>query len=189
MNNDAARLSSELAKRMNYRLHAKQLNIPILNDFVVQEDGNPQTVLLATGSGFIEQLTSDGFVEEGDFEKRINLVIDNTKQFMRINGCENVNNSFMKLREYSNGTFNFSIYVQDMVLPIPGQKRVLRSFVAFFYEPRMKDFYQFTLSIGPIALPAEHLKVWKIDLIDDQVTIGLDSMLKTLLDNLSYKDK
>ena len=143
MNNDnQMNMMVDAARMMNYKLHAEQLNIPIVNGFQVENDGNPQTILLASGHGFTEQLTSDGFIQDVDFENRINLVITNTKQFMRNNNCENVDNSFIYYKDYSNGVFNFKLYVQDIIIPIQNEKKVIRTLIAYFVEPKMNDNYQ-----------------------------------------------
>lgn len=187
-NQDIQRATIDMARMMNYKMHAEQLYIPILNGFQVQNDNNPQTILLASGHGFMEQLTSDGYIEDGQFEKRIDLVINNTKQFMKNNGCENVENSFIYYKDYNNGTFNFKLYVQDMVVNIENQKKVIRAFIAYFVEPRMHDFYQLSLSVGPFTMPTEQLKIGIIDLEQDQITISLDNLMKTIMDNLKYKN-
>lgn len=173
---------------MNYRMHAEQLFVPILNDFQVENDNNPQTILLASGHGFVEQLTSDGHIDDGQFEQRIDLVIKNTKEFMKNNNCENVDNSFIFYKEYNNGVFDFKLYIQDMIIPVQNEKKVIRNFIAYFVEPKMHDFYQFSLSAGPFTMPTEQLKIGIIDLQNDQVTISLDNLMKTLLDNLKYKN-
>lgn len=187
-NQDIQRATIDMARMMNYKMHAEQLYIPILNGFKVQNDNNPQTILLASGHGFMEQLTSDGYIEDGQFEKRIDLVINNTKQFMKNNGCENVENSFIYYKDYNNGTFNFKLYVQDMVVNIENQKKVIRAFIAYFVEPRMHDFYQLSLSVGPFTMPTEQLKIGTIDLEQDQITISLDNLMNTIMDNLKYKN-
>ena len=181
-------VATDMARMMNYRMHAEQLFVPILNGFQVENDNNPQTVLLASGSGFTEQLTSDGYIEDGQFEQRIELVIKNTKEFMRNNNCENVDNSFIYYKDYNNGVFNFKLYVQDLIIPIQNEKKVIRTFNAYFVEPKMHDFYQFSLSAGPFTMPTEQLKIGTIDLQSDQVTMSLNNLMTTLLDNLKYKN-
>ncbi len=187
-NTNQVNVAIDMARMMNYRLHAEQLSIPVLNDFQVENDNNPQTILLASGHGFTEQLVSDGYIDDGAFEQRIELVINNTKQFMKNNGCENVDNSFIYYKDYNNGVFNFKIYVSDMIIPVNHEKRIIRQFNAYFVEPKMHDFYQLSLSAGPFTLPTEQLKVGIIDLQNDQITVSLDNLMKTLLDNLKYKN-
>lgn len=188
MNQNQVNVAMDMAQMMNYKMHAQQLYVPILNDFQIENDNNPQTILLASGHGFIEQLTSDGHINDGEFEQRIDLVITNTKQFMKNNGCENVDNSFIYYKDYNNGIFDFKLYVQDMIIPVQNEKKVIRNFLAFFVEPKMHDFYQLSLGAGPFTMPTEQLKTGTIDLQNDQVTISLDNLMKTLLDNLKYKN-
>ena len=38
---------------------------------------------------------SDGYIEDGQFEDRINKVINSSKQFMITRGCENLDGSFI----------------------------------------------------------------------------------------------
>ncbi len=180
--------TNDTARMMNYRLHAEQLSVPVLNDFQVQNDNNPQTVLLAAGHGYIEQLTSDGHIDDGQFEQRIELVIKNTKDFMNNNNCENVDNSFIYYKDYNNGIFNFKLFVQDIIIPVQNEKKVIRNFLAFFVEPRMHDFYQLSLGAGPFTMPTEQLKIGTITLENDQVTMSLNNLMMILLDNLKYKN-
>ena len=174
----------DIARIMNYRLHAEKLNIPILNGFQVQNDQNPQTILLASKDGFMEQLVSDGYIADGEFEQRIDLVIKNTIEGMKNSGMD-VN--FIYYKDYNNNTFNFKLYVQDMIINMPSEQKVIRSFNAFFVEPRMHDFYQLSISVGPFDMPTNQLKLGTIDLSQDQITILLDNLMKTLLDNLTYR--
>ena len=183
--NSIEQTATDLAKIANFRLHAENLAIPILDGFTVEQDENPQVILLATGHGIVEQLVSDGPIKDSKFEDRISLVIENTKQFMRNNNCRDVDQSFIFYKDYNNGTFNFKIYFQDMVLP---QQKAIRNIIAYFVEPRMHDFYQFSLSAGPFQMPTELLKLGTIDLDNDQVTSMLSNLMQNLLDSLSYKD-
>lgn len=187
-NEGVQQISDNVARMMNYRMHAKQLFIPVLKEFKVQNDNNPHTILLASGNGFVEQLTSDGYIKDGEFEKRIELVINNTKQFMKNNGCENVDNSFIYYKDYNNGVFNFKLYVEDMIMNTGNQKKVIRNFIAYFVEPKMHDFYQLTLGAGPFTMPTEQLKTGIIDLKQDRITSLLDKLMQTLLNNLKYKN-
>ena len=177
----------EIAKTMNYRMHAENLSIPVLDKFEVKNADNPQTVLLAIGNGLIEQLTSDGYVDESKFDERIDLVIKNAKEFMKENACQNIDNSFIYYEDYSNGVFNFKLYFSDMIIPLNGQYKVIRQLNAYFVEPRMHDFYQLSISAGPFKYPTEDLKTGMIDLTNDSITHSLDTLMKQLMDNLKYK--
>ena len=75
-----------------------------------------------------------------------------------------------------------------MILNVQNDKKIIRSFNAYFVEPKMKDFYQFGISAWPFTMPTEKLKMGEINLSDDQVTITLESMLIKLLNELKYKE-
>ena len=192
MNNDLKnanleQLGTEMAEMLNYKKHAEILNVPIIQGFEIKNDNNPQTILLAAKEGFVEQLVSDGPIGNDNFEDRVNLVINNTKQFMKNNSEENVDNSFIYYKDYSNGLFNFKIYVCDMVMTVTGERKIIRQFNAYFVEPKMRDFYQLSLSAGPFAFPTEQLKAGTLDLVNDQTTILLNNLMQVLMDNLKYK--
>ena len=189
MNNENTNNAAiDMARLMNYRMHAKQLKVPVLNNLKIVNVDNPQTVLLATGGAFVEQLVSDGHIEVDEFDKRIELEIEKTKNFMRNSNYENVDNSFIKYKDYNNGIFDFKMYIQDMIMKVKDEKKVIRTIMAFFVEPKMHDFYQFSLSVGPFPMPTEHLKIGIIDLENDQVTKTIDGAMKNLLDNLKYNN-
>lgn len=178
----------DIARNLNYRMHAEQLNIPVLNGLQVIEDKNPQIIMVATGGGYTEQLVSDGYIADGEFEKRIEDVIATTKKWMESNHFENVGNSFIKYKDYSNGVFNYKLYVQDMIIPDANGKKVIRMMIAYFVEPKMHDFYQASLSVGPLPMPTEKLKVGVIDLEHDEITAILDKAFTIYLNNLKYKN-
>lgn len=181
--------SIDLATKLNFKLHADQLNIPVINGLQVLDDEDPQTILLASSQRFVEQLTSDGAVDKDQFSQRLELVIENTKKYMVEMGCDNVDNSFIYYKDYNNGVFNFKLYVCDVIVPINGEKKVIRQFNAYFVEPKMMDFYQLSMSAGPFSYPTNQIKLGVIDLENDQITITLDNMMKSVLDGLKYKNQ
>lgn len=176
--------AANIAKMMNYRVHAERLNIPVLEGFKVEESNIPSVILLASKDGIMEQLVSDGYIDE-DFQDRINLVINNTKGFMKKTGCENPDDSFIYFKDYSNGIFNYKLYFCDIIK----DNKIIRQLNAYFIEPEMHDFYQLSLSINPIPLPTEMLKVGQIDLENDNITKILYNLMKILLDNFGYIKK
>ena len=180
--------SVDLARKMNFKLHAEQLDIPVVNGLQVLEDGDPQTVLLASSQRFVEQLTSDGLVDKDGFLQRIEDVIKSTKDFMTEIGCENVDNSFIFYKDYNNGVFDFKIYVCDIIKPIDGENKIIRQFNAYFVEPKDLDFYQLSLSSGPFSYPSDQIKVGVVDLENDLITNTLNDMMTHVLDNLKYKN-
>lgn len=176
--------AANIAKMMNYRVHAEKLNIPILTGFKVEESNIPSVILIAKNEGIMEQLVSDGFIDE-PFIDRVNLVINNTKDFMKKTGCDNPDDSFIFYKDYSNGIFDYKLYFCDIIK----DNKVVRQLNAYFIEPEMHDFYQLSLSVNAFSLPTTMLKVGKIDLENDKITKMISNLMKILLDNLDYKKK
>lgn len=178
----------DMLNTANYRAHATQLNVPLLMGLEVKESNNPQTILVASNNHYLEQLTSDGALKEGEFLDRINVVIDTTKHYMKDQNCENVDNSFLFYQDYNNGVFDFKIYVQDTILPVSDGKKAVRTMIAYFEEPKMHDFYQLSLAVGPFVMPTEELTLGVIDLENDATTKELERLMKLILTHLRYKD-
>ena len=185
MNNETINAAVQAADMMNLKLHAENLVIPVINGLNVVQSNNPQTILMANSDAFIEQLTSDGPIKDDTLESRVELVINNTKSFLT---SKNVETNFMFYKDFSNGDFNFKIYVQDLIIPKDDAKNLVRNFIAYFVEPNMKDFYEFTLSYGPIIMPTEIIKNGVIDLENDEVTRSVEKMFMDLVNNLKYKN-
>lgn len=178
-----------ISKLLNCKLHAEKLNIPVYNNFKLIYNNDPRIIISAKGNGFFEQLLSDGPLKQDEtFEDKINLVIKNTKEYMKSNCCDQVENSFRYLKDYSNGVFNFKIYMQDLIINNGNIKKVIRTLNAFFVEKEFNDFYQFSLSMGPFEFPTEQLILNKIDLENDLNTKNLNNMMNQILENLKYKN-
>ena len=165
-------------------MHAEQFDIPMFSFMQKEQSPIPQVILVAEGKGFTEQFILDGSMDDGEkFEDRINLVLSNTKKLM-----PNLDIKFYYYKEYSNGIFNYKLYFQDAIIDTHEGKKITRAINAYFVEPRMKDFYQFSLSTEPLLMPPKILNPDKVDLQNDKMTIALNSLMKDLLDNLKYKN-
>ena len=178
---------NNITQAANYKLHAEQLSVPVLDDFHLVNDDNPQIIFTAMGHGYIEQLVSDGHIEDDDFENRIDLVIKNVKEYMKANNFEDVDKSFIYYKDYDNGVFKFKLYFQDMIRNEGDNKKIMRTLYAFFVEPNFHDFYQFSLGTGQFDMPTKMLKPGVIDLENDQVTRAIDKLMQGLLENIKYK--
>lgn len=183
---DLQQKTAEMARMMNYKLHAESLNIPLLNEFNPIEPQNAQTILYAMHEkGFVQQLVSDGPLAQGEtFEQRVDLVVSNTIAFMKQNNYTSSGNGYFFVKDFSNGTFNFKIYAQDIVF---GNK-VVRMLNAFFLEPRFNDFYQASVSVAPLPYPTQVLKVGEFDVQNDVITRLILNMLEAMLENITYKN-
>ena len=176
----------ELTRMLNYKMHAGILFIPLLNGLEVKESEFPQSILLAQGNGIIEQIVSDGHIEENEFENRIQIAIDSAKEYMKENNCEKVDESISFYKDYSNGIFKYKVYIQDVIKEIEGQKCITRMLNAFFIEPKMKDMYQVTISAGAFTMPETEIQLGKLDLENDEVAKTINNLLHIVLDNLRY---
>lgn len=179
-------IASEITNIINISEYGNHLFIPVLDGLVEQKSDEPQNLLIATCDGLVEQLVCDGDMGEELFIDRINNIINNTKKFMEENGCENVDNSFAFYKDYSNGIFNFKVYIQDLIIPTSEEIKKFRTFIAFFVDPETNAFYQLSIGAGPFAYSDEQLKLGEFDLNNDMVTIGLNDSLNVLMDNIKY---
>ena len=122
------------------------------------------------------------------FEQRINLVEKNTLNFMKSHSSLNNEQNLFFYKDYSNGIFNYKIYVQDFIVNVQNTTKVIRQLNAYFIEPKFNDFYQLTIASPALQMPTEILKLGVVDIASDQITQSLDNLLKLLMDNLKYKD-
>ena len=174
---------------MNFGLHARQLDIPLLNNFKIEESNEPQIVFAATDGMFIEQLVSDGPMKPNEtFEQRINLVVKNTTEFMNKYSPANNESKLFYYKDYSNGVFNYKIYVLDGIIEVNNTTKVIRQFNAYFIEPKFNDFYQLTISAPALTMPTEVLKLGVVDLETDEITQSINNLLTMAMDNLKYKN-
>lgn len=176
-----------ITRDIDYQLHAQGLNIPLLEGFQVLESDDAQIILLAEKDGFTEQFTSDGYMEEGTFDQRVEVVIESTKQFMRDAGCERVDEAFRFYKETSNNSFTYRTYVCDMIIPINDEKIVQRQFISYFYDPVINDFYQITVSSSPATMPPKDIVLEKVDIDNDKVTSLLNKYMDEITQKLDYR--
>ncbi|MBQ8424749.1 MAG: hypothetical protein IJX17_01855 [Clostridia bacterium] len=172
---------------VNFREHAKILSIPLFNGFKKVEPDNEQTVFLTNNNhGVMYQVTSDGKMNEKEkINVRIKFVIERTLRYMKEQGFEAGDDTFFYYQDFDSDDFGFKIYIQDIIMP--NNKKVIRSFNAFFIEPQYKDFYQVVMSVGPFDYPTETLKVGEMDLDEDPITKNVMVLFEELLKNIKYK--
>lgn len=187
-NIDINNITMNMAQTLNFRLHAEQFSIPMLQNFKIEETQDPQIVFNATDGMFIQQLVSDGTMRTNEtLEQRIDLVVKNTINFMKKYSQLNNDNSLFYYKDYSNGIFNYKVYVQDFIIEVDNVKKIIRQMNAYFIEPNFRDFYQLTISSPALQMPTEILKLGVVDLINDQITRSIDNILNQVMSNMSYK--
>lgn len=189
---DKVGVINQFANDLNYKLHASQLDIPLINGFnIVENNEFPNIVFNATyqGSLFTEQLVSDGPMNPNEtLDQRINLVVRNTIEGLKQMSQDNNDKSMFYYQDYSNNIFNYKIYVIDTIIDTTIGKKVSRSLNAFFIEPKFNDFYQLSIASPLMVMPFDKLKLGEVDLETDDLTIKLYEMLKFMMNNLKYKD-
>ena len=99
----------EFVKKLN-EVYSDNFNIPILSGFKLVD--NPGTLFTAVSpEGYVEQFIIDGkLLEDEDFDKRLEKVIDKTKQSMRDSGLDNPDIHFINYKKVKSNGIDFSVY-------------------------------------------------------------------------------
>lgn len=186
MDNELLEKVKEIAKTANIKMHAQSLNIPVIDGFEVMKTDNVKTIFLAIdGNGFTQQMTGDGALNPGEtLEDRVDFVMNDVAQFMKLNGDEEAGNRCFFVKDYDNGVFKFKLYVQDLIL----QGNLLRMLSAFFVEPKFNDFYQMSISVGPFPYPTTSFTVGSFNPDTEPISNLLISMMEAVLQELKYKE-
>lgn len=171
-----------------YRLRAQHLSVPILPSLVIQAPDNPQTVMLASKPGMTEQLVSDGPLGDQPIQQRIDLVfltlIESTELLQRQFGVRILANDIVSIGDYETEEFSFKLYLHDQQLVDQyGMECAIRNLYAFFIDSHWGDFYQMSLSAGPMQLPLRQCRLGVVDSADPLFS-GMMDMMRGLMDNL-----
>ena len=179
-----------MANDMNIKEHAKILSVPVMNDFTINtDDGKFVNTILSysNGSGLNESLISDGSMLPNEtFEKRIEMVNGNVIKYLKNLSDKNTESNIFFLKDF-NATFKFKVYVQDTLIEVANELKLIRSLNAYFIEPKYNDFYQLTLSAGTFNYPVENIEVGKY-LENDVLTKALIEILEIIMSNLKYNE-
>jgi len=179
----------ENEENVDYKELAKVLDIPLFTGFEKVEAEDKHTVFMTSNNhGIMYQVICDGKMNEKEtISVRINMFIEKTLRFMKSQGFETDENTFMHYKDYEDYDFGFKCYFQDIIMSQVG--KVIRSINAFFIEPRNKNFYQVVMSVGPYKYPTSSLKVGEIDLENDAITKNIMILFEELLANIKYTDE
>lgn len=178
--------AKEFIRTLDKKIARHLLDIPLLDNFKMAE--TPQYFFSATDGAFMEQLSAYGPMKQNEtFEQKINLVLKDELNFMKICSPANDENSIFYYKDYSNGIFDYKIYVQDLKIDIDNTTKIMRRFHAYFIEPRLNTFNQITISSPAVSMSTKTLKLGVVDLNTDQTTQNIDNLLKVVMDNLKYK--
>lgn len=183
MKNDKA---LEFVKKLN-EAYPDNFNIPILGGFRLID--NPGTLFTAVSpDGYVEQFLIDGkLLEDEDFDKRLEKVIDKTKQSMRDSGLDNPDIHFIDYKKVKSNGIDFTVYIQDNVININNKSRIIRQFNIYFLDNKSNNFNLLTLASPPIDLPSDKIIVDRIDLENDVITKNLDVIVTDIINNINYK--
>ena len=176
----------EFVKKLN-EVYSDNFNIPILSGFKLVD--NPGTLFTAVSpEGYVEQFIIDGkLLEDEDFDKRLEKVIDKTKQSMRDSGLDNPDIHFINYKKVKSNGIDFSVYIQDNIINISNKFRIIRQFNIYFFFIFSNNFNLLTLASPPIELPNDKIIVDRIDLENDVITNNLDIIVTDIINNISYK--
>lgn len=177
-------LMYEYTKMANYKLHAQQINWPLLKEFQVQNLDNqpPDIIMFASRAPFFIQVKSMGPMLEKNLEQMIANENKASMNYLKQSNCKRAEDSIFYYKDYNNGTFNFKIYVVDMI----EEQSFKRFLSAYFVEPKFKDVYQVSVLFSFAGKP-ENFKPWVVDLENDELTKYLNDMLTLIMDNIKYK--
>lgn len=187
---DSSKNLGDIASIMNLKLHAGTLYVPVLKSLELEATTDePQSIFIAKGGGFTEQLVADGPLREGEtVEDRIEKVIVNIKQFMASNQMVDPEKHVFFYKDFQNENgFSFKVYVQDMIFSRDDEQKIIRMLSGFFSSnDKFNDFYQLSLSVGPFSYPTTMLKPGIVD-PDDAVTKQVITGLETIMSAIKHK--
>lgn len=177
----------EAATRANSIINVQDLSIPVLDDFVIQQNikVDSKFIFVATKDGAIEQFLTDGqLIDDEDFEDRIEKVLNGIRREVRNNPLYKGNGRYIDFYKFhKTKLFNFKIYVQDILID---KDHFVRQMNAYFIEPKSKEFCQLSLAIGQY-LKSEYKLLREIDDYNNDILIKtLEEAMILIMDNIVY---
>ena len=184
----------KLVNKLNTIENVNNLDIPILDGFKVLKNeitSDSNIIFVAGKDNTIEQFLTEGTVDETvkveDKIKEITKYLDNQ---VKNNPLYKNRKYITKYKQFNNGTFDFEIYVQDIITGTSTNTSFIRQLNAFFIEPQGREFCQVSLSAGRYRVSEKYKLINDIKKLNDDVIIKeLDKALLIILNNLKYKKK
>ena len=185
---------SKLINKLNTIENINNLDIPILDGFKVlkNEIDSESNIIFVAGKGnTIEQFLTEGTIDETvkleDKIKEIEKLLD--KQ-VKNNPLYKNKDYIKRYKKYNNGTFDFDIYVQDIIAGTSTSTSFVRQLNAYFIEPQGREFCQVAVSAGRYKVSDSFKLINDINKLEEDIIIKeLDKALITILSNLKYKNK
>ena len=177
----------EAATKTNSLVNIQDLTIPVLDDFVVQQNVKMDSkfIFVATKNGAVEQFLTDGqLIDDEDFEERVEKVLNGIRREVRNNPLYEGNGRYIDFYKFhKTDLFNFKIYIQDILID---KEHFIRQMNAYFVEPKSKEFCQLSLAIGQY-LKSEYKLLREIDDLNKDVLIkNLEKAMMIIMDNIVY---
>jgi hypothetical protein len=169
-----------IATDLNTYLEADILDVPIIDHFKVQEGFSPNIMFVAVSDDdYIEQLVFDSVLPTDiSVEEKINQVIADTINEMKNNGLINPEDNLYFYKDHKS-LFDYKIYIQNFVKDIEDSTILIKQFNVYFIEPNTRNFYQLSLSSGPVDYNTVDQK---------ELEKQLYFILEKILDDISYSE-
>lgn len=169
-----------IATDLNTYLEADILDVPIIDHFKVQEGFSPNIMFVAVSDDdYIEQLVFDSVLPTDiSVEEKINQVIADTINEMNNNGLINPEDNLYFYKDHKS-LFDYKIYIQNFVKDIEDSTILIKQFNVYFIEPNTRNFYQLSLSSGPVDYNTVDQK---------ELEKQLYFILEKILDDISYSE-
>ncbi len=185
---------NKLINKLNTVENVNNLNIPILDGFKVLKneiDSDSNIIFVASKDNIIEQFLTEGTIDETiTIEKKINKIINEIDKQVKKNPLYKNKKYITKYKNYNNGTFDYNIYVQDIITGTSTSPSFIRQLNAYFIEPLGREFCQVSISAGRYKISKEFKLINDINKLEEDIIIkDLEKSLLYILDNLNYKNK
>lgn len=156
---------------LNDKKFLRDVKVPVLDGFrIVPNEGTLFTAV--SDDNYVEQFMTDGILDFGEtFDKHVDKVIKDTKQFMRDASMIDVDESFIFCKNYSTLKYDFKIYIQDNIL----NDKIIRQFNIYFIDKNTHAFYEITFSSRPYHLS-------ELDYLNNDVTSNMLTTVNNMLD-------
>ncbi len=142
--NKKVEVAVEIAKRFNSKAQAMKLEVPILDGLKEVFSSNEKIVFAVGDDYFLEQFITDGVLNQDEsFEERVNKNVTDIKKVLVNNSISDADDNFQDLGNFTNGIFNFRVYLQY----VAREKKPICQATAYFLDPKSNSFYQLNLSM------------------------------------------
>ena len=148
--NKKVEVAVEIAKRFNSKAQAMKLEVPILDGLKEVFSSNEKIVFAVGDDYFLEQFDFSTTVQnkldlnqDESFEERVNKNVTDIKKVLVNNSISDADDNFQDLGNFTNGIFNFRVYLQY----VAREKKPICQATAYFLDPKSNSFYQLNLSM------------------------------------------